>query len=61
MGNPKLMNNIMAEIPILIPSLEEQEKISNFLTSLDNVLQAEKNYLEQLKTIKKGLLQQMFV
>ena len=60
-GNPKLMNNIMAEIPILIPSLEEQEKISNFLTSLDNVLQAEKNYLEQLKTIKKGLLQQMFV
>ena len=51
----------MAEIPILIPSLEEQEKISNFLTSLDNVLQAEKNYLEQLKTIKKGLLQQMFV
>ena len=60
-GNPKLMNNVMAEIPILIPSLEEQEKISNFLTSLDNVLQAEKNYLEQLKTIKKGLLQQMFV
>ena len=45
----------------LVPCLEEQEKISNFLTSLDNVLQEEKNYLEYLKTLKKGLLQQMFV
>ena len=46
---------------IYLPCLEEQEKIANFLTSLDNVLQEEKNYLEYLKTIKKGLLQQMFV
>lgn len=45
----------------LVPCLKEQEKIANFLTSLDNVLQEEKNYLEYLKTIKKGLLQQMFV
>lgn len=47
--------------PLQLPCLVEQEKIANFLTSLDNVLQEEKNYLEYLKTIKKGLLQQMFV
>ena len=47
--------------PLQLPCLEEQEKIANFLTSLDTVLQEEKNYLEYLKTIKKGLLQQMFV
>ena len=47
--------------PLQLPCLEEQEKIANFLTSLDNVLLEEKNYLEYLKTIKKGLLQQMFV
>lgn len=47
--------------PLQLPCLEEQERIANFLTSLDTVLQEEKNYLEYLKTIKKGLLQQMFV
>ena len=44
-----------------IPSLEEQQKIADFLTSLDDVLQSEKDYLEKLKLIKKGLLQKMFV
>lgn len=49
------------KVKIPIPCFEEQEKIANFLSSLDNVLQEEKNYLEYLKTIKKGLLQQMLI
>lgn len=61
-GNPKLMNNIMAKIKIIIPSsLEEQEKIANFLSSIDNKIENLATELEDLKEFKKGLLQQMFV
>ncbi len=61
-GMPFLAYNTLNNIKVMTtPCLEEQEKIANFLSSLDNVLQEEKNYLEYLKTIKKGLLQQMFV
>lgn len=45
----------------LVPCLEEQQKIANCLSAIDKVVEQEKVYLEQLKTIKKGLLQQMFV
>lgn len=60
-GNPKLMNNVMAEIKINFPCLEEQQKIADFLSSFDEKIDAEKETLEHLKELKKGLLQQMFV
>lgn len=61
-GGMEILNkNQFSKLNMFFPCLEEQEKIANFLTSLDNVLQTEKNALEQLKTIKKGLLQQMFI
>jgi len=38
-GNPKLMNNVMADIEIQIPSQsEEREHLSEFLTNLDNLI-----------------------
>ncbi len=58
---PSIKITQFTKLKFPIPCLEEQEKIANFLTSLDNVLQEEKNYFEYLKTIKKGILQQMFV
>lgn len=61
-GNPKLMNNIMSKIKITIPiSLEEQQKIADFLSSIDNKIEKLSSKLEELKEFKKGLLQQMFV
>ena len=61
-GNPKLMNNVMSEIPITIPSnLEEQTKIANFLSSIDQKIEVTEQQIEQAKQWKKGLLQQMFV
>lgn len=44
-----------------IPCIEEQEKIEDFLSSFDEKIYVEKDTLEHLKDIKKGLLQQMFV
>ncbi|NGT63872.1 restriction endonuclease subunit S [Clostridium perfringens] len=44
-----------------IPSLDEQIKIANFLSNIDNIIEKESKKLEELKQWKKGLLQQMFV
>jgi len=44
-----------------LPTLEEQQKIADFLTSLDNKLNLIQKELEQAKQFKKALLQQMFV
>ena len=59
-GNPKLMNNVMASIQIPMPSISEQRKIAECLESLDELIAAETEKLEALKRHKKGLLQQLF-
>lgn len=52
----------LKDIDIFIPtSLEEQQKIANFLSSIDNKIENLATELENLKEFKKGLLQQMFV
>lgn len=38
-GNPKLMNNVMADIEIMIPTqAEEREKLSVFFCNLDHLI-----------------------
>ena len=46
---------------ISLPCLEEQQKIADFLSSIDNKIDNLATELEDLKEFKKGLLQQMFV
>lgn len=61
-GNPKLMNNVMAEIMIYIPSsIKEQTKIANFLSAIDEKIELVSTQIEETQEYKKGLLQQMFV
>ena len=60
-GNPKLMNNIMENITMKIPPLKKQIFISNFLEIIDNKIELEISILSNLKHLKKGLLQNMFV
>jgi type I restriction enzyme S subunit len=60
-GNPKLMNGVMAKITILFPSLLEQTKIANFLTAIDDKLTTVQAQLNAMKQYKQSLLQQMFV
>ena len=60
-GNPKLMNGVMAKISIEFPCVKEQTKIANFLTAIDDKITHTQTQLEAVKLYKKGLLQQMFV
>lgn len=48
-------------IDINIPSLREQKRIANFLSSISRKIETEKAILEQLEKQKKYLLQQMFI
>lgn len=60
-GNPKLMNNVMSEISVMIPvNLSEQEKISEFLMMIDNTIALHQRKLAKLKELKQGYLQKMF-
>lgn len=59
-GNPKLMNGVMAKIEIPFPSVAEQYRIAKFLSSLDNLITTETQKHEAIKTHKKGLMQQLF-
>ncbi len=49
------------ELPLSIPSLEEeQQKIADCLSSLDELIELQAKKLEALKAHKKGLMQQLF-
>ncbi|MDU3177159.1 restriction endonuclease subunit S [Anaerococcus sp.] len=46
---------------IIVPCLEEQEKIGNFFKKLDEKIAREEKLLDAYKDMKKSLLQKMFV
>lgn len=60
-GNPKLMNNVMADIQIAVPtSKRERDQISSYLSYLDHLITLHQRKCEQTKTLKKYMLQKMF-
>ena len=52
--------NMITEMPIFVPSLPEQQKIADCLTSLDERIEAQGEKIATLKEHKKGLMQQLF-
>lgn len=60
-GQPLITGGLLKKVVIQVPCLEEQTKIANFLSSIDQKIEVVAQQIEQAKTWKKGLLQQMFV
>lgn len=54
--NAKILN----DLEILIPSLDEQNKISSFFSKLDSMIDFQKRKLDKLEATKKALLQEIF-
>ena len=54
--NSKILN----DLEIVIPSLDEQNKISSFFSKLDSMIDFQKRKLNKLQATKKALLQEMF-
>lgn len=50
----------IGEMPVSIPSLPEQEKIADFLSSYDEKISIQRERVEALERRKKGLLQKVF-
>jgi type I restriction enzyme, S subunit len=61
MAQPKLNKAMLDIIPIPISSsADEQQKIADCLSSIDNLITASTKKVEALKEHKKGLMQQLF-
>lgn len=57
----RLYNNILKSTKFDCPTLPEQQKITNFLSSIDSKIDIENKLLQKLEEQKKFLLHQMFV
>jgi len=57
----KLTKSEMLKIPLGLPCVMEQKKISEFLSSIDNQIELLETQIDKSQTWKKGLLQKMFV
>ena len=59
-GQPGVNAQEYARYEFLVPSLEEQDKISKYLRSLDNLITLHQHKCEETKELKKYMLQKMF-
>ena len=60
-AQPGIYLGDLSKIELSFPCLEEQTKIANFLSSIDQKIDNVAAQIDQAKIWKKGLLQQMFV
>jgi len=56
----KVKNSDVLLGEIFVPRNDEQERISEFLASLDSLIEAESNTLDALREHKKGMLEKLF-
>ena len=59
-GQPDINSNEYKKLPIILPSLDEQNKISNFLTSIDKKIDLLERKHQFYQEFKKFLMQQIF-
>jgi type I restriction enzyme S subunit len=60
-GVPSLSKSTIEKLKFDFPSIEEQQKIADFLSSIDAKIESTNEHITQTQSFKKGLLQQMFI
>ena len=60
-AQPNLSLEQVSSLKIKIPSLEEQQAIGAYFSNLDNLINSYREKNSQLETLKKKLLQDMFI
>ena len=59
-GVPSLSKSTIEKIPIAIPSIEEQQKISSLLSLLDQRIETQKKIIEKYESLIRGLYHSVF-
>ncbi|HDK9011884.1 TPA: restriction endonuclease subunit S [Staphylococcus aureus] len=60
-GSKRIHEKTLLDFDIMLPSVEEQEKIGDFFNDLDELIEKQSSKIGVLKQRKKGFLQKMFV
>ena len=59
-GQPFLSYDMLNRIKCSVPCLEEQQKIADFLSEVDNIIAMSEQEIESLEMQKKGAMQKIF-
>lgn len=59
-AQPNLNLEQIGNFKFKIPSLEEQEKIANFLSNVDKIIEEQEGKVKDLELYKKGMMQKIF-
>jgi restriction endonuclease S subunit len=59
-GNPKLMNGVMASIGLIVPPLNVQVRIAEILATIDRTITHTEALIEKYQQIKAGLMHDLF-
>ena len=60
-AQPNLSLEQVSSLKIQVPSIEEQQAIGAYFSNLDNLIKSYQEKISQLETLKKKLLQDMFI
>ena len=60
-GVPSLSKKTIEKVVSKFPSLPEQQAIGSYFSNLDNLINSHQEKISQLETLKKKLLQDMFI
>lgn len=55
----RIARGVLANIEILEPPLQEQQKIATILSSVDNVIEKTRTQIDKLKNLKTGMMQEL--
>ena len=59
-GQPGINSQEYSSYNLKVPSLEEQERIANFLTKVDKIIEKQEEKVKNLEKYKKGMMQKIF-